>query len=181
MFIETSETPNPNTMKFNPGVRVLEKGIMTFTDLSEAESSVLATALLKVEGIVAVFFSEEFITVTKDPVCDWSYLRALVLAEILDHFTAGLPVVSAQAHSDVSDADDTDVVAKIKDILENRVSPAVAQDGGDIVFKDFKDGVVYVELHGACSGCPSSTVTLKNGVENMLKHYVPEVESVEAV
>ncbi len=181
MFIETSETPNPNTMKFNPGVKVLDKGIMTFTDQEEAVNSPLASKLLNIDGVTAIFFSEEFITVTKEPKADWSYLRALVLADILDHFTAGLPVVNKVVAESQDSSSDTDAVTQIKEILETRVRPAVAQDGGDIVFKDFKDGVVYVELHGACSGCPSSTITLKNGVENMLRHYVPEVESVEAV
>jgi NFU1 iron-sulfur cluster scaffold homolog, mitochondrial len=180
MYIEVTDTPNPNTMKFNPGIQVLEKGIMSFTSLEEATDSPLAKSVLKIPGVSAIFLSEEFITVTKDPQENWEYLKPIVLAELLDHFASGFPVIENANKVDAL-SNDNEVVKKIKNILEERVRPAVAMDGGDIVFNHFKDGIVYVELHGACSGCPSSTVTLKNGVENMLKHYVPEVESVEAI
>lgn len=185
MFIQTQDTPNPQTMKFIPGVVVMPFGTVTFTKSGKSDiESNLATMLLDIKGVESVFFAENFITVTKGNELDWDVLKPLILTGMIDYFLTGSPVVSIQ-NSDVKDKTldsvDTEIVKQIKSIIETRVQPAVAQDGGSIIFKDFSDGIVYVELQGACSGCPSSTITLKSGIENMLKHYVPEVISVEAI
>lgn len=187
MFIQTQDTPNPNTMKFIPGIQLLTSGIKSYSSMEDAKSSLLARSLFEIEGVVGIFITESFISVTKRHEDDWSYLRPIVLAGILDHITSGLPIVEEEEKLQAVSASNDDgeqsaeVNARIIDLIETKVRPAVAQDGGDIIFKDFQDGVVYVELHGACSGCPSSTITLKNGIENMLKHYVPEVLEVRAV
>lgn len=187
MFIQTQETPNPNTMKFIPGIQLLSSGIKSYSSAEEATSSLLARALFDIEGVVGVFITESFVSVTKRHEDDWSYLRPIVLAGILDHITSGLPIVEEEKKEvtqqvSTNDEVQSDVInAQIVELIEKKVRPAVAQDGGDIVFKDYKDGIVYVELHGACSGCPSSTITLKNGIENMLKHYIPQVREVQAV
>lgn len=185
MFIQTQDTPNPQTMKFIPGVVVMPLGTATFTKSvkSDVESN-LATMLLDIQGVESVFFAENFITVTKSNELDWDVLKPLILTGMIDYFLTGSPVVSipnGDIKSKQLDSVDTEIVKQIKSIIETRVQPAVAQDGGSIIFRDFRDGIVYVELQGACSGCPSSTITLKSGIENMLKHYVPEVISVEAV
>lgn len=185
MFIQTENTPNPNTLKFIPGVEVLANGTATFNDLAAArKKSPLAATLLSVQGVEGVFFGADFITITKADSDDWQNIKAPVLAVIMDHFVAGREVMSEAAETAVNEdynAEDAEVVAQIRELIETRVRPAVAQDGGDIVFRGFRDGVVMLELYGACSGCPSSRITLKNGIENMLRHYVPEVTSVEAV
>jgi Fe-S cluster biogenesis protein NfuA len=186
MFIQTQGTPNPETLKFIPGVQVLDInkfGTMSFSEGDDLRRSPLAETLFKVNGVKGIFLADDFITITKAPDQNWETLKPLLLAEIMDHFVAGFPVVSeAAAKNPSADAVLEDEVAqKIRELIDERVRPAVAQDGGDILFKDFRDGVVYLELHGACSGCPSSTITLKQGIENMLKHYVPEVQSVEQV
>jgi len=185
MFIQTQDTPNPQTMKFIPGVVVMPLGTATFTKSvkSDIESN-LANMLLDIQGIESLFFAENFITVTKSNELDWDVLKPLILTGMIDYFMTGSPVVSLPGNntkSETTDPVDDEIVKQIKTIIETRVQPAVAQDGGSILFKHFTDGIVYVELQGACSGCPSSTITLKNGIENMLKHYVPEVISVEAV
>lgn len=181
MFVETSLTPNPNTVKFIPGIIVIDSGILTFDSEESATRSPLARALFQIKGVSNVFFAKDFISVTKSEDSDWDYMKPIVLSCIVDHFTAGLPAVEQDLTAASENKLTNEITKQIVEILETRVRPAVAQDGGDIVFNDFKDGVVYVELHGACSGCPSSTITLKNGIENMLKHYIPEVKSVEAV
>lgn len=185
MFIQTQDTPNPQTMKFIPGVVVMPLGTATFTkSVKHDVESNLATMLLDIQGVESVFFAENFITVTKSNELDWDVLKPLILTGMIDYFLTGSPVVSIP-NIDIKikelDSVDTEIVKQIKSIIETRVQPAVAQDGGSIIFRDFTDGIVYVELQGACSGCPSSTITLKSGIENMLKHYVPEVISVEAI
>ena len=182
MFIQTEQTPNPATLKFLPGRAVMESGTANFTDPQDAGRSPLAERLFTLPEVSGVFLGGDFITVTKAGDSDWFQLKPAVLAAIMEHFTAGLPVITGAAEVDVaSDAEDDEVVSAIKELLETRVRPAVAQDGGDIIFEEFIDGIVYLHMQGSCSGCPSSTATLKAGIENMLRHYIPEVIEVRAV
>lgn len=183
MFIETNTTPNPNTMKFTPGFKIIESGIKSFSRDEDCSNSPLAQNLFRLPEVVAVFLTPDFITVTKSSESDWSYLKTIVLASIVDHFTAGFAAYTENEpkHSKLQLGEDQEIVIKIKELIETRIKPAVAQDGGDITFKDYQQGIVYVELHGSCSGCPSSTITLKSGIENMLKHYIPEILSVESI
>jgi Fe-S cluster biogenesis protein NfuA len=181
MFIQTEATPNPLTLKFIPGVPVMASGTAFLTSAEEAKSSPLAQELFRTEGVTAIFLGSDFITVTKDEASDWATLKPMLLTSIMDHFVSGKPVTLDSAPVAANNENDSDIVKQIKELIETRVRPAVAQDGGDIIFRSFEDGIVQLELHGACSGCPSSTATLKNGIENMLKHYVPEVVAVEAV
>lgn len=181
MFIQTETTPNPLTLKFIPGVAVLESGTAFFTNVEDAEISPLAVELFAIEGVNSVFLGSDFITVTKDEANSWDMLKAPLLTSIMDFFVAKKPVMLSGKKEAVSSENDSDIVKQIRELIETRVRPAVAQDGGDIVFHSFEDGIVRLEMHGSCSGCPSSTVTLKNGVENMLKHYIPEIIAVEAV
>lgn len=181
MFIQTEQTPNPSTLKFLPGRVVMEKGTLDFAGPDVAGNSPLAKRLFAVEGVERVFFGNDFVTVTKAADKDWQILKPSILGGIMEHYTSGEPVVAdAVAADQGAAAEDDEVVAQIKELLETRVRPAVAQDGGDIVFQDFRDGVVYLHMQGSCSGCPSSTATLKMGIENLLKHYVPEVVEVQA-
>jgi Fe-S cluster biogenesis protein NfuA len=180
MFIQTESTPNPATLKFIPGVDVMPSGTAFFTSPEQGAKSPLAKALFKIDGVVAVFLGSDFITVTKQDAAEWSALKVLLLAAIMDHFVTGLPVMEGETKPALSE-DESEIAKQIRELIDTRVRPAVAQDGGDIVFRRFHDGIVELELHGACSGCPSSTATLKQGIENMLKHYVPEVVAVEAV
>jgi Fe-S cluster biogenesis protein NfuA len=180
MFIQTEATPNPLTLKFMPGVTVMATGTVFFTSTEDAKFSPLAQELFRIPGVTAVFFGSDFITATKDDGSDWNVLKPLILTTIMDHFVAGKPVLTSEQTASGND-DDSELVKQIRELIDTRVRPAVAQDGGDIVFRGFHDGIVQVELHGSCSGCPSSTLTLKSGIENMLKHYVPEVIAVEAV
>jgi len=183
LFIQTEQTPNPSTLKFLPGRVVMDKGTLDFAGVDTAQSSPLARRLFAVDGVERVFFGSDFVTVTKSSDKDWQILKPSILGGIMEHYTSGEPVVAAEsgAAAEGAAAEDDEVVAQIKDLLETRVRPAVAQDGGDIVFHDFRDGVVYLHMQGSCSGCPSSTATLKMGIENLLKHYVPEVVEVQAV
>jgi Fe-S cluster biogenesis protein NfuA len=183
LFIQTEQTPNPSTLKFLPGRVVMEKGTLDFADATTSHVSPLARRLFAVEGVERVFFGNDFVTVTKAADKDWQVLKPSILGGIMEHYTSGEPVVAADspAADDAAADDDDEIVSQIKDLLETRVRPAVAQDGGDIVFQDFRDGVVYLHMQGSCSGCPSSTATLKMGIENLLKHYVPEVVEVQAV
>jgi Fe-S cluster biogenesis protein NfuA len=183
LFIQTEQTPNPSTLKFLPGRVVMEKGTLDFAGVDTAQTSPLARRLFAVEGVERVFFGTDFVTVTKAQDKDWQVLKPSILGGIMEHYTSGEPVVVADAGAAAEGAavEDDEIVAQIKDLLETRVRPAVAQDGGDIVFQDFRDGVVYLHMQGSCSGCPSSTATLKMGIENLLKHYVPEVIEVQAV
>ena len=182
MFIQTEQTPNPATLKFLPGRAVMESGTANFTDPQDAGRSPLAERLFTLPEVSGVFLGGDFITVTKTGDSEWHQLKPAVLAAIMEHFTAGLPVVTGAAEADTaSDSEDDEVVSAIKELLETRVRPAVAMDGGDITFEDFADGIVYLHMQGSCSGCPSSTATLKAGIENMLRHYIPEVVEVRAV
>ncbi len=185
MFIHTQLTPNPQTQKFIPGVAVLESGTMSFFKDKDYSLSPLAKAIFEIDGVTSLFFTTDFITVTKAEDQDWEYLKPIILAVIVDHFVAGLPVVDKQnpQQSETVSAGQfsNEIITQIIELIETRVRPAVSEDGGDIIFRDFKEGTVYLELQGSCSGCPSSTITLKNGIENMLKHYIPEVERVESI
>jgi Fe-S cluster biogenesis protein NfuA len=183
MFIETEGTPNPATLKFLPGRDVMGAGTADFASLASAERSPLATALFDLPGVARVFLGGDFVTVTKNDQIDWPALKPQVLGTIMEHFVAGRPVIEggqAAADEDVL-PEDSEIVAQIKELLETRVRPAVASDGGDIVFRGFREGVVKLHMQGSCSGCPSSRATLKHGIENMLRHYVPEVVAVEQV
>lgn len=179
MFIETEQTPNPASLKFLPGRTVMEVGTANYPDPDSCASSPLAGRLFAISGVKGVFLGSDFVSVTKDDTLDWYRLKPAVLGALMEHFTAGEPIFVGEAAADDEEGDE--VVAQIKELLETRVRPAVAQDGGDIVFHRFEGGVVYLHMQGSCSGCPSSTATLKAGIENMLRHYVPEVQSVEAV
>jgi Fe-S cluster biogenesis protein NfuA len=181
MFIQTEDTPNPSTLKFIPGQIVMPSGTADFRTEESAGRSPLAKGLFAVNGVDGVFLGSDFISVTKAADADWFSVKPAVLAAIMDHYTSGLPAVEETEAAPVSAEPDSEIVVQIKEILETRVRPAVAQDGGDIVFHDFDEGVVYLEMHGSCSGCPSSTATLKAGIENMLRYYIPEVREVRAV
>ena len=184
MFIQTEATPNPQVLKFLPGRQLLPGGSREFATVAEGAASPLARALFRLEGVTRVYFGDDFLTVSKDRDTDWPLLKAPILAEIMDHFTSGGPlIVDAEvlADEEVYEGETAQVVAEIKDLIDTRIRPAVAQDGGDIMFSRFEPetGVVWLNMRGACSGCPSSAATLKSGVENLLRHYVPEVTRVE--
>jgi Fe-S cluster biogenesis protein NfuA len=180
MFIETETTPNPATLKFLPGRTVMEQGTANFADADAATRSPLALRLFGLDGVTQVFFGADFVSVSKADETSWSELKPAVLGALVGHFTAGEPLLTGAVEPTAEDEDD-EVVTQIKELLETRVRPAVAADGGDIIFEAFTDGVVYLQMHGSCSGCPSSTATLKAGIENMLRHYIPEVIEVRAV
>ncbi|WP_265571288.1 NifU family protein [Sphingomicrobium nitratireducens] len=192
MLIETETTPNPATRKFLPGRTVMETGGRDFPHAEAAEASPLAEALFATQMVDGVYFGRDFVSVSAAPGVEWPQLEPEVLQILLDHFVTGAPLfrpgsaagIEVAPDSDVSfedDPADADIIEQIKELIETRVRPAVAQDGGDIVYRGYKDGIVYLQLQGACSGCPSSTITLKNGIEGLIKHYVPEVTSVEAI
>ena len=183
MFIETEATPNPATLKFLPGRDVMRAGTADFASPEAAERSPIATALFALPGVVRVFLGGDFIAVTKQAETSWQALKPLVLGAIMEHFVAGRPVIEGEGTAADEDTDpaDAEIVAQIKELLDTRVRPAVAGDGGDIIFRGYRDGIVRLHMQGACSGCPSSTATLKHGIENMLRHYVPEVRGVEQV
>ena len=189
MFIETEPTPNPATLKFLPGRPVLAEGTLDIRDPAGAERSPLAHALFSIEGVSGVFFGSDFVSVTKSS-GDWGQMKPAILGAIMEHFTSGAPLLEAGHAAPAAygaegdeffDDADTDTVDTIKDLIETRVRPAVAGDGGDITFKGFRDGIVYLKMKGACAGCPSSTATLKSGIQNLLKHFVPEVHAVEQI
>ena len=184
MFIQTEDTPNPSALKFFPGSEVSPSGPVFFNSPEEAaSSSQLATKIFHVGSVTAVFYGSDFITVTKEDDADWKLIKAEILIVIMDHLVAGIPIFDEL--QDTLQAINTkgmsEIEKQIVEIIETRVRPSVAMDGGDIVYQRFEDGIVYLQLRGACSGCPSSTITLKNGIESMLQHFVPEVQSVEAV
>jgi len=185
MFIQTEATPNPATMKFLPGQPVLGEGVLDIKSAEDADRSPLAARLFAVPGVTAVFLGGDFVTVTKSGDSEWQHIKPAILGGIMEHFLSGAPAVvgddSGQADDEFYDTKDADVVAQIKELLDTRVRPAVANDGGDISFRGFKDGIVFVHMQGACSGCPSSTATLRSGVQNLLRHYVPEVVEVQPV
>jgi Fe-S cluster biogenesis protein NfuA len=183
MFIETEGTPNPATLKFLPGRDVMGAGTADFAAADAAARSPLALALFDLPGVARVFLGGDFVTVTKTDAISWQALKPQVLGAIMEHFVAGRPVIEGDAAATDEDVspEDAEIVAQIKELLDTRVRPAVAGDGGDIVFRGFRDGVVRLHMQGSCSGCPSSSATLKHGIENMLRHYVPEVIAVEQV
>ncbi len=185
MFIQTEQTPNPATLKFLPGRTVMDSGTADFADPEAAAASPLAERLFAIEGVTGIFLGGDFISVSKAEDREWYLLKPAILGVIMEHFMAGRPVLLAESGTgtaaDTSDGEDSEVVLQIKELLDTRVRPAVAQDGGDIVFKGFEQGIVYLHMQGACAGCPSSTATLKMGIENMLRHYIPEVSEVRPV
>ncbi len=190
MFIQTEQTPNPATLKFLPDAKVVPNGAANFQNKQDAKDiSPLAEALFDVDCVIGVFFGHDFVTVTKDETIAWMDLKPAVLSVLSEYFESGKPVLAANVAANVSghnedrefEGDEKQIVEQIKELLETRVRPAVAQDGGDIVFHDYQNGVVVLSMLGACEGCPSSTATLKMGIENMLKYYIPEVTEVQAV
>ena len=185
MFIQTESTPNPATLKFLPGQSVMDMGTADFPSAESASASPLAQRLFTVAGTTGVFLGSDFVTVTKNDETEWDHIKPALLGAIMEHFQSGAPVLSdgqsgAVAHGDY-DAADESIVIQIKELLDTRVRPAVAQDGGDITFHGFDRGIVYLHMKGACAGCPSSTLTLKMGIENLLRHYIPEVVEVRPV
>jgi Fe-S cluster biogenesis protein NfuA len=183
MFIQTEQTPNPATLKFLPGREVMARGVADFTTPADAGASPLARRLFAVDGVTGVFFGADFITVTKAAGQDWYALKPAVLGAVMEHYLSGDPILESRADiDDEAGGDDEDeIVKQIRELIDTRVRPAVAQDGGDIIFRGFERGIVYLHMRGACSGCPSSTITLKNGIENLLRYYVPEVVEVRPV
>ena len=184
MFIQTESTPNPATLKFLPGHTVLQNGTADFPSRENSDKSPLAKRIFSVEGVSAVFFGSDFITVTKDSDTEWEHIKPAILGVILEHFQSGDPTLleeSAEKSHMEHDGPDSEIVNKIKELLDTRVRPAVAQDGGDITFHGYESGIVYLHMKGACAGCPSSTMTLKMGIENLLKHFIPEVEEVRPI
>ena len=186
MFIQTETTPNPATLKFLPGRVVLDGNPREFLTAEAAAVSPLASALFAVAGVTGVFFGYDFVTVTKED-ADWAHLKPAILGAIMEHFMSGAPVLAAGSAADVIeegeffDPADAETVETIKDLLETRIRPAVAGDGGDITFRGYRDGTVYLAMKGSCSGCPSSTATLKHGIQNLLRHFLPDVREVEAI
>lgn len=183
MFIQTEQTPNPATLKFLPGREVMGAGTANFTDPGDAARSPLAERLFQIEGVTGVFLGGDFISITKADDREWYLLKPAILGVVMEHFTAGRPILleSAETPDEEVREEDSEIVAQIKELLDTRVRPAVAQDGGDIIFQGYDQGVVYLHMMGACQGCPSSTATLKMGIENMLRHYIPEVIEVRPV
>ena len=190
MFIQTEQTPNPQTLKFLPGKVVMDEGTAFFQNKDKISNSPLAKRLFNVGGVTGVFFGSDFITITKNDSLDWQVMKPPILGAIMDHFNSEEPTINNETNDErkksllenSNDSDnDSDIVKQIKELLETRVRPAVAMDGGDIIYDSYKDGIVYLHMQGACSGCPSSTATLKMGIENMLKHYVPEVKEVRPI
>jgi Fe-S cluster biogenesis protein NfuA len=190
MLIRTEQTPNPATRKFLPGQVIVEAGTRDFADAQSAQASPLASALFDSGMVEGVFFGRDFISVTAAPGVSWTDLEPLVLEMLLDHFVSGAPLFGSGSAAGIHVAldpdfeeapEDAEIIDQIKELIETRVRPAVAQDGGDIIYKGYKDGRLYLSMHGACAGCPSSAVTLKRGIEGLIRHYVPEVETVEAV
>ena len=186
MFIQTESTPNPATLKFLPGQTVLDLGTADFPSAEAASASPLAARIFAVPGVQAVFFGNDFVTVTKGETTLWDHIKPAILGAIMEHYQSGAPVMAGEAvaaggHAANHSEEDADIVRQIKELLDTRVRPAVAQDGGDITFHGFDRGVVYLHMQGACAGCPSSTLTLKMGIENLLRHYIPEVTEVRPV
>lgn len=185
MFIQTESTPNPATLKFLPGQTVLEAGTADFTSADTAGKSPLAQRIFAVDGVTGVFLGNDFVTVTKADNVEWDHIKPAILGAVMEHFQSGQPVMegdhtASSGHADHS-GEDGEIVGQIKELLDSRVRPAVAQDGGDITFHGFDRGIVYLHMQGACAGCPSSTLTLKMGIENLLRHYIPEVVEVRPV
>ena len=186
MFIQTEATPNPATLKFLPGRAVMEAGTLDLRDAKGADKSPLAKALFAIDGVSGVFFGSDFVAITKDT-GEWQHMKPPILGAIMEHFLSGAPLIPEGGEAGPVESDeffnpsDAETVTTIKELLETRIRPAVAGDGGDITFKGFKDGIVYLSMRGACSGCPSSTATLKHGIQNLLKHFLPDVRAVEQI
>ena len=186
MFIQTEATPNPATLKFIPGRKVLDRGTLEFLNAEATKTSPLAARLFEIDGVSGVFFGTDFISVTKGE-GEWQHLKPAILGAIMEHYLSGAAVTDAEPASEGAESDeffepeDEETVKTIKELLETRVRPAVAQDGGDITFQGYRDGIVFLHMRGACSGCPSSTATLRHGIENLLKHFIPEVQEVRPV
>lgn len=180
MFIQTENTPNPSTVKFLPGRAVMKTGVAEFENAQEGAKSPLADRIFAIDGVRSIFFGADFVSVTKTDAVEWSDIKARILAAVMQHFTMGEPLFHDDATVQGGGNDDLldEISKQIKELIDKRVRPAVAMDGGDIIFERFEQGIVYLKMRGACAGCPSSTVTLKNGVETMLRHYVPEVLEV---
>jgi len=182
LFIQTEETPNPETLKFLPGCVVMSEGTASYASGQSFDNSPLARRLMDVSGVTGVFFGTDFITITKEPTYKWPLLKPSILSILMEHFVNGLPVVISSSKADQPSYEINDpIIHQIRELLDKRIRPAVAQDGGDIVFHAFEEGVVYLKMQGACSGCPSSAATLKSGIENMLRYYVPEVREVRSI
>ena len=183
MFIQVEQTPNPETLKFLPGQSVMQTGTAEFTDINEASESPLANRIFDLGGVDRVFYGQDFISVTKTSERDWMLLKPRVLGAIMEHFTSESPLFTTDKTQDKDDyeTEDDELTKQIKELLDTRVRPAVAMDGGDIVFQKFDQGILYLKMQGACAGCPSSTATLKSGIENMMRHFIPEVEEVQAI
>lgn len=184
MFIQTEATPNPSTLKFIPGKDVLGEGAVDYRSRAEATMSPLALRIFEVDGVDGVFLGSDFISITKSPSIEWQHIKPALLGAIMEHYLSGAPAMDGDEQLDAGDnydPKDEETVATIKELLETRVRPAVANDGGDIVFHGFRDGVVSLHMRGACAGCPSSTATLRNGIENLLRHFCPDVQEVRAV
>ncbi|VDC32882.1 NifU family protein [Pseudogemmobacter humi] len=186
MFIQTESTPNPATLKFLPGQTVLDLGTADFPNADAAQKSPLARRIFAAGGVTGVFLGNDFVTVTKAEDVDWPHIKPQILGAIMEHFQSGAPVIDGEGapnggHAAHFDGEDAEIVRQIKELLDTRVRPAVAQDGGDITFHGFDRGIVYLHMQGACAGCPSSTLTLKMGIENLLRHYIPEVTEVRPV
>ncbi|MEJ7777684.1 MAG: NifU family protein [Sphingomicrobium sp.] len=190
MLIRTEQTPNPATRKFLPGQTVMDAGTRDFADADSAKASLLANALFESGMVEGVFFGRDFVSVTAPPGASWTDIEPIVVETLLDHFVSGAPLFAPGSAAGIhvagedsfdDDPEDAEIIAQIRDLIETRVRPAVAQDGGDIVYRGYKDGTLFLAMQGACSGCPSSAITLKRGIESLIRHYVPEVETVEAV
>ncbi|MCV6596294.1 MAG: NifU family protein [Mangrovicoccus sp.] len=185
MFIQTEATPNPATLKFLPGQVILDAGTADFPSQAAAETSPLASRVFAVGGVSGVFLGSDFVTVTKEEDTDWDLVKPAILGAIMEHFQSGDPAMEGEAgaggHAEAASGEDAEIINQIKELLDTRVRPAVAQDGGDITFHGFERGVVFLHMQGACAGCPSSTLTLKMGIENLLRHYIPEVVEVRPV
>ncbi|MFP4313948.1 MAG: NifU family protein [Alphaproteobacteria bacterium] len=186
MFIQTEVTPNPATLKFLPGRDIMPSGSRDYRSVEEAKNAPLAQRLFSIQGVEGVFYGRDFVSVTKNDDTDWSMLKSMIMAALMEHLSTNQPILNEAAQGKESAGldnaeDDDEIVVQIKELLETRVRPMVAMDGGDIVFDRFDDGIVFLRMQGACAGCPSSTATLKMGIENMLKHFVPEVEEVRPV
>ena len=181
MFIQTEQTPNPATLKFLPGREVMTSGTADFPTPESAARSPLAERLFQIDGVAGVFLGADFVTVTKEGAREWQLLKPAILGALMEHFTSGRPLILEPAAAAGPAEAESEVVSQIRELIDTRVRPAVAQDGGDIIFHGFEQGVVFLHMQGSCSGCPSSTATLKAGIENMLRHYIPEVVEVRAV
>lgn len=182
MFIQTQSTPNPNTLKFIPGIQIIKSSSSRqFNKNDDCKDSLLAKQLLEINGVESVFFGNDFVSITKNENINWNEVKTFILSNLVDYFIAGKPIINKKIRGKKKNKASSKIEEQIIELLDSKIRPAVAQDGGDIIYNKFENGIVYLELHGACQGCPSSTITLKQGIENMLKHYIPEIKSVESI